>query len=33
MFRLCEERLPLFNSRPGAEEERLREKCKVPFEL
>jgi hypothetical protein len=25
--------LPLFNSRPGAEEQRLREKCDVPFEL
>jgi hypothetical protein len=33
MLRFSEERLARFNSRPGAEAERLREKCDVPFEL
>jgi hypothetical protein len=33
MIRFCEANLALFNSRPGAEEQRLREKCNVPFVL
>lgn len=33
MIRFSEERLALVNSRPGAEERRLRDKCTVPFEL
>jgi hypothetical protein len=33
MIRRCEELLPIFNSRPGAEEERLRDKCDVEFVL
>ena len=33
IFRFSEERLPLFNARPGAEERRLREKNGVPFIL
>lgn len=33
MIRFSEERLALVNSRPGAEERRLRDKCNVPFEL
>ena len=33
IFRFSEERLPLFNARPGAEERRLREKNGVPFVL
>ena len=33
MIQLCEERLHLFNARPGAEAERLRDKCDVEFIL
>ena len=33
MVELCEARLPLFNSRPDAEERRLRDKCDVEFVL
>ena len=33
MIRFSEANLALFNSRPGAEEQRLREKCNVPFVL
>jgi hypothetical protein len=33
VIRLSEERLPFITSRPGFEEERLRSKCQVPFEL
>ncbi len=33
MIRRCEELLPIFNSRPGAEEERLQDKCDVEFVL
>ena len=33
VIRLSEERLPFITSRPGFEEERLRSKCRVPFEL
>ncbi|MDB6015732.1 MAG: hypothetical protein JWR19_221 [Pedosphaera sp.] len=33
LFRLNQSQWPFFNSRPGAEEQRLREKCSVPFEL
>jgi hypothetical protein len=33
MIRFCEANLALFNSRPGAEKRRLREKCNVPFVL
>jgi hypothetical protein len=33
VVRFSDERLPFFNSRPGAEQQRLREKSDVPFEL
>ncbi len=33
MIRFSAENLARFNARPGAEEERLRDKCNVPFEL
>lgn len=33
VFRWSEELLPQFNARPDAEERRLRDKCRVPFEL
>ena len=33
IIRLSEERLPLINSSPDAEEQRLAAKCKIPFEL
>lgn len=33
MVELCEARLPFFNSRPDAEERRLRDKCNVEFVL
>jgi hypothetical protein len=33
MLAFSEARLHLFDSRPGAEEQRLWEKCDVPFEL
>jgi hypothetical protein len=33
VIRLSEERLLFITSRPGFEEERLRSKCPVPFEL
>lgn len=33
MVELCESRLELFNSRPDAEERRLRDKCNVEFVL
>ena len=33
VIRLSEERLPFITSWPGFEEERLRSKCQIPFEL
>jgi hypothetical protein len=33
MIKWCESCLPMWNSQPGAEEKRLREKCHVEFVL
>ena len=33
IFRINQSQMKFFNSRPGAEEQRLREKCNVPFVL
>jgi len=33
IFWINQSQMKFFNSRPGAEEQRLREKCNVPFVL